>query len=632
MQKKEKFYTYHLELLKSLICLKKTGDYKGYLDRVHRLEIGGLPTVKVMQRTFNRFFGKEKEKPGRKTLNKLCGYLEDNYSWNKFVEEYPSPYKTIEAFHLLSPAEQEEIKVSIDKLLSDYESYNDFKNKIVKKKVDFLEDILTEYTTVMKLVDLEQYDEAERFVDERYKSNENKKIGFYKGIIAEGHMRKGNLREALRLFEVAANSIKDFKQIELYAPIKLEIATINMLLDNTEKATEQYLEIDEITNGTNLYSTAAVAKINLGEIYYRMQEYEKAQCYYEEAQHLVTKYKVDCFKALETLGNKIKVMKSLTIPADNSLIDMVTRFFEGVNKDPRNLRPLLRFWYYTYENDLTKYFYALAGINVVIFSDDLRIVEEITNSLKWLFDYFLVLPNETFKGVYKDLILYPYDNFETDEAYFLLEDLDLQSEELKGLSLHDTYIQVLKNKLTMDNDTPRYFFRPVNTTEGKTENILVGWGEELPKIAYDFFENNTAESINGGNRFILQIPRFRAEDQFYSDILYSWHMGWIPMYIDRGLYSKDVLVIGNIILEIPLDSFFDKSKSHSLKKLFNSLLKIKKGKEKITLNDLKIETDYLFKDDKDKKRLTVLLVEFKQLTEKIIYPVLFTEWESKPSN
>lgn len=121
--------TYHFELLKAFVCLKKKGSHIGWLTMDDRADISEIEDNKVSITSLNRIFSKKirEIKFNPRTLEKLGRYFDKNFKWEAFTNQYDPPIECIEftiPYHQLSKEKQ--------KIVSD--GINDIFRKIRKNK------------------------------------------------------------------------------------------------------------------------------------------------------------------------------------------------------------------------------------------------------------------------------------------------------------------------------------------------------------------------------------------------------------------------------------------------------------------------------------------------------------------
>jgi tetratricopeptide (TPR) repeat protein len=461
--------------------------------------------------------------------------------------------------------------------------------------------------------------------------------------IGDAYTRRGDLREALYVFEKVATIFQELNELGGYAKSTLIVAELNMRLRNTNKAYDNWLKVEEAVKGTPFYEFASTAKINIGSSLIRTGDYEAAQRYLEEAKYLVSKY---MFKHLEDTVDylliEVKTRMDITNPPERSFHHIINRLYEGINNTKealeigkelkgrekefkiinkkKALEPLLRHWYSKYDKDLYKHYYSQTGLKAIIYSSKLETAQEISTRWSWLFGYFLVVSKEEFPKGGHDFMIYPYEIIEKGENILTRNPDAVTQVNESAKSLEDRLIQSLNNP-SSNIEHKQYYLSPVKFDD-EVKWVLFGWGMGLPKIAYDFIRNNTAAEVISGNTFILNLERYEIKDKLYSDVLYCWQLGFIPLYINEELKSESVRILGRIRINLPFEEIPNISKIISTKKLINSLFKIEKDNARVFLNDFGLDVESLFASDKELVQVTVSLAEVKYGDRNLIHPIL----------
>ncbi|NQU84979.1 MAG: tetratricopeptide repeat protein [Mariniphaga sp.] len=451
------------------------------------------------------------------------------------------------------------------------------------------------------------------------------------GNIGEIYAKQENIRESLNIFERIAKIYKDLNDIKGYANALLIIAELSLKLRNRKNALENWQKVCDVVKGTAFHEFASMAKINSGSLLINTGDYDMAQRHLEEAQHLIHKYRLRHSDEVEELLQKIKDRRDITKPPKRTFANLVNRLYEGINKKPDALEPLLRHWYTKYEKELFQFYYNHSGLNCILYSDNEEKIHSLSNSFSWLFDYFLVASNETFNQENYDLVVYPYEDFEADEhmVFIAPEENDKNNNSNQTLSSEERILLAL-NKPSNNGKLPRYLFMPTKFDD-EVKIVLVGWGKGLPTIAYNFINQHSADEIVSGNKFVLNIDRFTARDKFLSDLLFCWHMNYLPVYINEEMSSEDVRVLEKVKTEIPNSIADDNTQVSSIKKCFNSLFKVSNDNAKSVLNDFKFDLNILLSQETNRKIISVSLVEFKYFEQIVIYPVLVFNENEKAS-
>lgn len=450
------------------------------------------------------------------------------------------------------------------------------------------------------------------------------------GEIGDTHTQQGNFRESLPIFEQIAKIYKDLKEIGGFAKATLIVAELNMQLGNRESAFNNWQKVSNVVKGTAFHEFASIAKINSGSFLIRTGDYETAQRYLAEAQHLISKYRLKHSSKVEYLLKEIDDRRDITSPPERTFSYMVNRLYAGITKKPEAVEPLLRHWYSKYEKDLFRYFYNQSGLKCVLYTDDMNTINSLSNSFSWLYDYFLIASNEKFKQDGYDLVVYPYEDIEAGEHIAFVDPKNNKAKNISKQSVSsEEQILMALNKPSNDGKLPRYVFMPTKFGD-EVKIVLAGWGKGLPSITYDFLDKFNAEDIISGNRFVLNIDRYTARDILFSDVLFCWQMGYLPIYINEELSSEDVLVLTKLKVEIPMCYSGDKIKAANAKKIFNNLFQTTRDNAKSVLNEFKLDMDILFNEEINKMAITISIIEVKYFVQKIIYPVMFLNEKLKP--
>jgi tetratricopeptide (TPR) repeat protein len=468
----------------------------------------------------------------------------------------------------------------------------------------------------------EHFDFLIRHYETQYaKEQSEARKAYILGKISFIYFQLNDLRSALEISHKIAKIYDEQNIIGEYAKTLLGINEINAKLGNQDKLFEVWQKIIDVVEGTAFYEFGAVAKINCGFYLMDLGEYERAQSYADDAYHLVEKYKLKQSHEVEQLLEELKQRKDLNSPPVRSYSYMINRIYEGINRKKDLLEPLVRHWYQKNQLDLFKYFHQRQGLRGFLISDNLEAISKSTESLSWLFTFFLVASTEPFEEGGLDMFFYPYDDYEAGDRMMFLHTPDNdEKSETKEPTLEEKLLIEL-NKPKNEGSHSSYLFAPVK--EGDEIKIMaVGRGNGLPKLVYDFFRIHNADEIINGNHFILFLDRFARTDKFYEDIRISCEMNYIPVYLNEELSSKKVSVLSKIQTEIPFGNYANTKDTAAAKKVFNSLFQASNDTAKTVLNDFKFALDNLFATERRKIKISVSLVEFRDGLKKIVYPII----------
>lgn len=466
--------------------------------------------------------------------------------------------------------------------------------------------------------------------------------------------RRGNTREALRIFEGVANSLKSTNDLEGYARATLTRADLHLQLGGREFALACWRDVEESVRGTTFYRFAAAAKMNIGRVHFLSEEYAAAQRYLEDAQHLVSKYSLQSIPLnVEQLLDATKRRRNLSQPAEKPFSQIVHRLYEGITGNKIPIEPLVRYWYYRNEDHLYRHLYNLSGLKTIVFCDDISIAEQISQKLSWLFENFFVVSKEVFPTEEYNETMYPYDGPDPDEQVLLVKAGPTLRDFVKNppdeIETLQTGLTPVSNIVDMNslktqlvnpelvrfisrNDIPKFFLSTREFADGPGIALVEfgGWG--LPQIAYEFFKKKTAAEIVSGNVFVLNVNSNRSETDLYSDIVGCWGLGCLPVYLNDETTSQDVAILGKVDTSIPFGGNTEKSEVLVAKKLLNSLWKAEKDTARASLNDLKWDFDNLFIENTDRMPISIALVEFEYGAKRIIYPVIYLHLSKKPGD
>ncbi|RPH33020.1 MAG: hypothetical protein EHM93_06825 [Bacteroidales bacterium] len=573
----------------------------------------------------------------KKTNDKkgVAYFLEQFVSYFIAQKKYEDAEKYIA--ELIKFAEENDLQHSIAHAYKDLAQIADKKGDIEKrnKHLDFL---------------------IKHYESQFAKEQSEAKKAYILGKISFVYFQLNDLRSALEISYKIAKIYEEQNIIGEYAHTLLGINEINAKLGNQDKLFEVWQKIIDVVEGTAFYEFGAVAKINCGFYLMDLGEYERAQSYADDANHLVEKYKLKQSKEVNRLLEELKQRRDLNSPQVRTFSDMINRIYQGISKSKELLEPLLRHWYDKNELELIKYFHQKPGLRGFLISDNLKTVSKCTDSLSWLFTFFLVASPEIFKEGGFDDFVYPYENGEVGDIILVNKSYDeltkttsnevkveryvLQFEngvsgkiipvkksnaeldkiESNKFSLEEKLLMQLTKKKNVESKS-RYFFS-LRKIEKEIKVCVSGFSIGLPKLVYDFFLFHSANEIINGNHFILHLDRFSRKDKLYEDLRISSEINYIPVYLDEELNSKKVFVLCKIQTEIPFGNFTDAKKIAAAKKIFNSLFKASNQTAKTFLNDFKFDLDYLFATENKNKKITVSLVQFKDGLRKIIYPII----------
>lgn len=430
---------------------------------------------------------------------------------------------------------------------------------------------------------------------------------------------------ALAIQHKVARIFKELNITSEYAKTLLIITELKIKLGDRSKLLESWQEISQILEGTAFHEIASLAKINSGSYLLGTGEYEMAQRYLEESQQMIFKYKLRYEKEVEQMLEEVKQKREIANPPETSFPEMIKLLYGAIDSKKNALEPTLRHWFYKFEKDLFKHFYNLDGLKCFFYSDDLKIINDTSQNLSWLFDYFLIASDEKFEESKWEKFNYPYELIGWDVCFAFIKKKVEDEDDEDGLpsSYEDILLNEI-NKPTKDGNYPRY----IGTFEEKGTEITMpcfGWGRGLPSTAYELIRKRRANDIINGNHFILHIDRHSLQNKFYTDILMAWEMKYIPIYFKEEVNSDSISILNKIRTEIPFTKVADKTKAASTKKLMNTLFKATKENATTVLSDFKFDMDILFNGEKNKKDLTVMLVEISYTVRKIVYPVIVIE-------
>lgn len=501
--------------------------------------------------------------------------------------------------------------------LIEYSEKNDLEKSVARAYED-----LARITD--KKGDIQKRDEYLNFVIKSYEKEYNNeqspaKRAFVLGKIAFIKEQLNDLRGALDIHYKVAKIFEELNIISEYAKTLLVITEIKIKLGERHNLLESWQKISAILEGTAFHELSSLAKINSGSYLLSNGEYEMAQRYLEEAQQQILKYKLRYAKEAEGLLREVKEKRDITNPPKTSFAEMINLLYGAIQSKKNPLEPTLRHWYYKFEKDTFKHFYSYPGLRSVLYSDDLDTINSISKNLSWLFDYFLIASGEKFEEDKLELMIYPYELIGDDVCFAVIS-----KENAEKNSAPTSYEEILLsqiNKPNKEGNYPRY----IATIDKQGEEYIIhmlGEGRSLPSISYKLIRENDATEIINGNYFILPINRHSLRDKFYTDIIMSWEMKYIPIYINEDLNSESVLILNKIETAIPCFNLSDKTKIASGKKLFNSLFKANKENAKTILNDFKFDIDILFHEEEKQISLSVFLVEISYSVRKIVHPVI----------
>lgn len=443
---------------------------------------------------------------------------------------------------------------------------------------------------------------------------------FILGKIASIYEEQGELILALNTFKKIANKYKELDIKSEYAKSLLMINQLKIKLGERDSLLETWQEVLQILDGTNYHHLITVANINCGSYLLETRNLEKAQRYLEEAEYFVDKYKLANKNDVERLLKEVRDRRDFTKPAVWSFDHAINRFYNGVNKNKDIFEPLLRYWYYRYQEDFFKHFMNKSGLNCIIFSDDLKYIELFTKNLSWLFNYYLIGSDEEFPLNNFEVFETPYEGMEKGEHIMFLQAND--NREKKKLSYEKQLLNTL-NKPMDDGSYSRYLHFPVKEKKWKEIKVFIGGNATgLPSIVYDYFEKNNAKSVLESKYFPLHFDRFNLKDKLFTDIVLCWELQYFPVYIKENLTSDRITKLSQVDIKIPYQNELDKSKVNTIKKLFNSLFKIEKSDFKTALNDFKFEIDILTENIIKTISMSIIVVEVQHSVQKLIYPII----------
>lgn len=445
---------------------------------------------------------------------------------------------------------------------------------------------------------------------------------FILGKIASIYEEQNKLILALNTFKKVSKKYKELDIKSEYAKSLLMINQLKIKLGDRDDLLEIWQEVLKILDGTSYYSLIAVANINCGSYLLETRNFEKAQRYLEEAEYYVLKYKLPNKKDVEELLKEVRDRRDFTKPAEWTFEHMVNRLYFGISKRKDVLEPLLRHWYYKYQEDLIKHFSNKSGLNNIMFSDNIQLIYNFTNNLSWLFNYFLVVSDENFStnSDIIDCFEYPYENAEKGD-HLMVKNTENKEGIENDLPLEKQLLNYLNKPI--NGKFPPYVFFPVLEKGWKNFKVFLGGKAfDLPSIAYSFIKNNNAKSVLNSKYFPLHFDRYRLKDKLFTDIILCWEINYFPIYLNENLSSDRITTLAKTKINIPFETEFNKSKSNSIKKLFNSLFIIEKSNAKTSLNDFKFEIDILTEDMEKSISLNISIVEVQHSVRKFVYPII----------
>ena len=302
-----------------------------------------------------------------------------------------------------------------------------------------------------------------------------------RGLIASIYEQQNELYRALNIFNKVAKGYEKLNVVDEQARAMLVAIQIKVKLGQKKGVDKAWKKIGKMLEGTSFYELQGSVKINLGSYFLHSGELEKSKRHLEEADYLVTKYNLKYKDELQKLLEEVKDRRNLISDPKYTFEYLIRRLYQGITKNPKSYKPLLRHWFYKYQNDLFNHFKKSTGLNAVIFNDTDEELKIKVKKFNWLFDYFISVSTDELAEAKSDIVdEYPYDNFEEGEAWIFNPNGNISEKTGKGLQ---------KSQISRINDAAmkeRYRFAAYEEKEN-FKIILQGWGPSLPEITYIFF-------------------------------------------------------------------------------------------------------------------------------------------------
>ncbi len=376
---------------------------------------------------------------------------------------------------------------------------------------------------------------------------------------------KGNTIGEIGTWEQMAKIFEDEKDIGNFTGTMLKLAHLHDQCGDIKKAANYWLDVIKQTKGTSFYENNALANECIGILFFQVGINQEAKLHLETAKNLYS--------------NRPGLQKGKVIDVILALIDK---------------KEILK-------NKITISF------------------EQIVNEI------FILLHNASFS---------PLNNTESSikekvkDWYVKYRDelikIFYQNDGLKAIiySAHFESIAIISESLHWLFDC---FIIPAQTVRKETENKGIPYGMvtgfSYPDYATEFIKANTAKHIINTKSMVLDIPYFSSSEEVIANILLCRDFGCIPVYINNTPFHKKAIIISKVEVEVPFTENVKSQIPILVKKRFNSLIMACLANEKYDLKSLKLDFLELFRKEKRKISMEILVFEFSHII-KITYPVI----------
>lgn len=330
---------------------------------------------------------------------------------------------------------------------------------------------------------------------------------------------------------------------------------------------------------------------NLSKIYFNSYQYLKAIPYIHKVQHLHN------FEAYEDIPPYIRLENTISkyIKSSKYLSTSINSIYKYLLKGEFNsiikMQKSISYWYRFENHNIINECSKIIGLKALVITDKLKQFDYTYYTFSFLFDFWGLTSRN------KDFADTDIENYQCNYTEFI-----------ESLSLFNPFKQQV---IIIDNILAR-----------NKPNIL-----NVPQIFYEFLFRKSKYNDYVKNSFPIIIdPQYSKTYNFYSEIVFSFCNGFIPVYPIFTLpISSSVIFQFELSVYISKKSLKNNETIKSLKMYLNKLTDKANSNKKSILNEMQI----IFNDNNMEVDegfcFYVVITEFEYIDEMVSYPIIYLQ-------
>ena len=458
------------------------------------------------------------------------------------------------------------------------------------------------------------------------------------GDIASLYTECENYFEAKKYFSLAKDTFITLSDKAGISKCLGALAYIYRLENNFKKEMETYVELKELTEGSQNYYAHAVSIFNLCHNEINNGNFELARKYFSEAEYLNYNYGLNLEEELEHLETILNLSTDAHTKPERSIKELIEDFYSEVNFYPKERIHHLRFWIYFHGNELFANYKYMEGLKFLIVMDDTELFLNMSSGLNSIGELFLQSFNTKFETGRSMLFHYPKERLIPKGISILTTRGDTTKGDIANKKIvlskktkkeyedekesnhllrmrHSSNLTHYSMCLVEDSQTQDYEEFSKKAKEMDFEfhdypgNIILGYPIIFPKQFEDLLLNSSSDEILHRKIFFDISDRGGHEDKFRSDLHLAKQLNLIPIYF-KSLPKSDKTVVAETT-EIALPVFDEElaiQHTSEVNKIKNLLIKFREN------------------IDSPKSKLQILKIEIAEILEKLSLPTLHFEF------